>query len=392
MVAGGFTYTRLPFALLSHALLATWLAEVADAWGDPCQPPRAASRAQVISTKPACEDPVARQPLGLLPLHMSASTPPASPPTISPNLQAALGSIEWVRIEFEHELLDDLDTRPGGGQLPFIGDQWRSMIGARLPPATRNCLFQLDAQARRSRLPPWCLQPPIVTTARVPAGTCLAGALTLFNGALAHADACMEAISKLHQLTGAGGHTPLRCVSLTVRRLSGQHVDSPASARISAWDAFRAGADEPDCNDSTGAQVWLVSPLYLSQGPRRLMGPPPLDRLVRACLARVQGLAPPDLPGGLYAPDEAGQWLAWASTVRLLNAELDACGQPQHYSYGQRRTYPVVGDSGRLLFDAPAALAWPWLRLAQHLQVGSNVTHGLGVIGLSAYRPPTDPV
>ena len=313
-----------------------------------------------------------------------------SPPPISDALQRALASIDWVRLEFAHQLSDDLEVRVADGLLPFVGDVWRSAISPFLSPQARAALFHHTPGTGLPRLPPWCLQAPVVRGAAAPAGSVLEGALTLFGHARPFADACLQALASLDRLPAMGGHARLRCIHLSARPLSGQLLASPAKAHVNGWDAFCAAAGEPLMEAANGARVHLESPLSLSQGAGRMTGPPSLARLFRACLGRLQGLAPPDLPGGLYAEGEVDHWLAWADTVPLLGAELSACGQARHFSATQQRSYPVLGDVGHITYGAPAALSWPWLRLAQHIQIGTNVTQGLGVIGLAPW-PAQDP-
>ena len=296
----------------------------------------------------------------------------------SPMLQNALYATRWVRLEATHETLADLHCEE------FPGASWRSVLGRNLSDidgAAFHALFDPAASARPE--PGWCLAPPADFGGWVPRGGRLQCAITLFGATAAHLGACLRALHAFER-NGIGPddrRSPLRLVGAQLRTPSGVFAPDSSAHVVNGLEVFDAACLEAVAPPGA-LQVDFVSPARFKKDSAPLRELPPLELLVRRSMGRLFALAPAGLSEGVMAP---GEKLAWLDAVRsslVLNQLSADATTPGHYSRRQRRTYPLEGFKGSIVYSAPATIALPWLRLAEWVQIGGKTHFGFGVVAV----------
>lgn len=294
----------------------------------------------------------------------------------SPPLRSALAATEWLRLEFTHQALGDVELQP------FKGDLWRSVFCMCLEPEDGPAYEALHTSAdgpRGHRVHAWSMQPPLLKETWIPAGALLTSAVTLLGPAMVHAPACVKAMAAFENCgIGHGGQrVAMRLVDVYARRLDERVNFDAAPNCVSALEVFDAAFDELRGRPPCGIELRLLTPMELIQNDVQVNAAPPFALLLRRVVGQVVAAAPRGLPDGLFASGEKYAWMQWADGVHT--AFSATTGQGTGHSSKHGRSYPINGQDGVVLYRAPASLALPWLRLAEWLQVGKKVHYGLGV-------------
>lgn len=306
---------------------------------------------------------------------MSEATALPSPPwPASAQLLDGLAQLRWLRVEFVQLPLCDLRLPEHAGHL------WRSVLLMHLAARHPDLLGRLERRGPGGEaVKLWALEPPLLAGA-APAGSALAGSVVLFGEAAHFAGEVIQALSDFEQRgVGLGrDYVPLHLAQCAVTGMPGAddgHADEPLSAR----ELLLAAAEELQDAPASGVALQMLTPTEFTVHDRCLRQAPSFAQLLHFGRRRLVQLAPADLPGGLFAPGEAEAWQAWAAAVALLH-DATTLQQGQRFSRNQAHEVPLRGLLGQAAYAAPASLAWPWLRLFEHLQLGKKPTHGQGVV------------
>jgi hypothetical protein len=297
----------------------------------------------------------------------------------SPPLRSALAATEWLRLEFTHQALGDVELQP------FKGDLWRSVFCMCLKdedgPAF-EALYTRAGAAHGHRVHTWSLQPPLVNETWIPAGALLTSAVTLFGPSMLHAPACVKAMAAFENCgIGYGGQrVAMRLVDVCARRLDERVNFDAAPNCVSALEVFNAALDELHGRPPCGIELRLLTPMELIQNNVQVNAAPPFALLLRRVVGQIVAAAPHGLPDGLFASGEKYAWMEWADGVQTAFSATDDAGPGTGSSSRQDRSYSIQGQAGAVLYRSPASLALPWLRLAEWLQVGKKVHYGCGVV------------
>ena len=289
---------------------------------------------------------------------------------------AALSHLQWVHLEVTHQLQGALSL-----EAPYsLGALYRSVFGLGLHEQSEDA-FQLFAGDQDDVLRPWWLWPPeIGADTWLPAGVLLQCRLTLQVQALPHLDACLEAMSAFgeHGL----GRQRVSAVLTDVRVISPSGpVDLGATApeRWTADAVWVAAQQEAASGHVATLAVQAHTPLRLKEGGQILRSAPSLETLVQRCLGRAQLLLP-EGSGALLTRDAKATLLAACQGQPARGVALGSVRVPR-YSARQKRAMEIDGLVGTWSYaGADVSRVLPWLRLAEHLQVGGKTTLGFGAM------------
>lgn len=293
---------------------------------------------------------------------------PDAPPT-------ALCHLQWLHLEISHRLQDALAL-----EAPYtLGALIRSVLGLALNRRS-PAAFALFVGDQDDMLRPWWLCPPEVGDATwLPAGALLKSRLTLMPDALPHLSACLEALADFGTLGLGSRRAPAVLIDV---RVIGPAGPQPLTATVPAlwsgdavWQA--AQAETPAGADAGPLQIQAHTPLRLKERGQVLRRAPTLEALVHTCFSRAQRLLPPGSGVLLHGPAKA-VWLRGDQGQWPRQVELGGIRVPR-YSARQGRAIEIDGLIGHWRYDHAGA-ALPWLRLAEHLQLGGKTTLGFGAL------------
>ena len=308
-----------------------------------------------------------------------------------------LAQVQWLHLEVVHVLQGDLQLTVAAS----LGSLYRSVLGAALHTLSAEA-FECFAGSASDVLRPWWLWPPEVEdTLWLQAGSALRARLSLHPVALPHLDACVQALAAFEQRGLGALRVPAQLVEVRVLAPEGVlplHVAHQPQALWSAAEVWQAAAATPLPAEAGPALVLhALTPLRLKCHDRLVTRPPALNVVLLACMTRLQALMSLNngaRPGHTWAheqaalsPQDKAAWLTWATDWVPEMAQMQRVGV-QRWSSRQQRNLRMDGLGGAWAYAAPAWVALPWLRLAEHWQLGGKTTHGFGVLRLVA--DPTD--
>jgi hypothetical protein len=304
----------------------------------------------------------------------------------------ALDALRWVHLEVSHQLQAPLTL-----EAPFaLGALYRSVFGLALSRRSGPA-FELFFGGHDEAPRPWWWWPPEVGTAtRLPEGAVLVSRLTLQASALSHLDACLVALADFHTLGLGARRAPALLTNVRVLAPWGpvplDDKDPPCWHADALWQAAREEAirlqeAQQEEEQARAVQVRACTPLHLKEDGRALRCAPALDTLVRRSMARAHLLLAPSSGALLHGQDKA-DWLDHCSGVAPHGVQL-ACVRVPRYSARQGRALHIEGVAGHWSYGPAALAALPWLRLAEHLQLGGKTTLGFGALKVdSSAQPP----
>ena len=308
---------------------------------------------------------------------MTERPTPCTPPQ-------ALAQLRWVHLDVTHQLQDSLTL-----QAPYtLGALMRSVFGLALhrhSPAAFECLFG----ERNEDLKPWWWRPADIGVATwLPAGRKLQSRLSLHSSAVQHLGACVTALGDEHALTLGHQRVP---ATLVQAQLLGPDGAQPLSAHadLPHWDAHSVWQQaQQEQHSATALRVQARTPLRLKQGGQVLYDAPSLQTLTSGCMGRMQRLLPSG-SGAMLRHADKQHWLQQLRDINAHTPQLHPTSVPR-YSARQRHAMHIDGLCGHWDYSAGARLALPWLRLAEHLQLGGKTTLGFGVLRVSPPPSTTD--
>lgn len=296
--------------------------------------------------------------------------------------QAALSSLRWIHLRLTHQLQEPLTL-----QAPFsLGALYRSVWGRALHQHS-SAAFELCFGSNDEALRPWWWSPPdIGAQTHLPAGTQLSSRLTLQEPLWPYLGDCVQALTDFSQYGLGAERTPAPLTQVHLWGPQGLQSLNNVQHESAHWQAdqvWQTAQQEYQAQavEFADMQVQAFTPLRLKEQGRLLHSPPALHSWVQRCMGRVQMLLPPD-SGALMAPQDKHVWLEQCSTVTAKNIELELVKVPR-YSARQDSVMAIEGICGRWSYPANALAAWPWLRLAEHLQLGGKTTLGFGALRLA---------
>ena len=289
----------------------------------------------------------------------------------------ALRSLRWIHLELTHQLQGELQL-----DAPMtLGSLFRSVWGLALhsrSPQAFEPLFGPSAEAYR----PWWWSPPdIGQDTRLPAGSRLVSRLSLQDTAWPHLGACLDALVDfgLHGLGPERVPAELRQVRLLGPDGAGSLHQGAQNAHWDALEVWQSALREAaDWGHAAPMRVWARTPLRLKDQGLPLQQAPSLQTWVLRCMGRVQMLLPQGAGALLAAADKQ----AWLERCEGVTAQGVTLWQQQlsRYSARQQHTMQIGGLCGNWSYPARGRVAWPWLRLAEHLQLGGKTTLGFGAV------------
>lgn len=286
----------------------------------------------------------------------------------------ALEQLRWVHLEVTHQLQDSLTL-----QAPYaLGALMRSVFGLALHRHS-PLAFELFFGEHNEDLKPWWWRPADIGVATwLPAGRKLQSRLSLHSSAVQHLEACVSALSDWDTLGLGSQRVP---ATLVQAQLMGPDGASPLTqnAHLPQWDAHSVWQQaQKEQNDSSALRVQTQTPLRIKQQGRVLQSAPSLEALTSGCMGRVQRLLPAG-SGAMLCHAEKQHWLQQLRDIAVHTPQLHTTSVPR-YSARQRHAMHIDGLCGYWDYTDHASVALPWLRLAEHLQLGGKTTLGFGVL------------
>jgi len=311
----------------------------------------------------------------------------------------ALGALRWVHLEVSHQLQAPLSL-----EAPFaLGALYRSVFGLALKQRS-GAAFALFFSGQDDAPRPWWWWPAEVGTAtHLPAGALLVSRLTLQDSALEHLDACLAALADFYThglgarrapalLTNVRVLAPWGPVLLEDKEPPCWHADALwQAAEDEALGLHKAQAAQAEQGGQAvcGVHVRACTPLYLKEGGRALRHAPTLQTLVRRSMGRAHLLLPAGT-GALVDWQDKMTWLDAVSSMAAQDVQL-ACVRVPRYSARQGRALHIDGVAGHWSYGPSALAVLPWLRLAEHLQLGGKTTLGFGTVQVTCGQICPDP-
>lgn len=324
-------------------------------------------------------------------LSCTVNTATDDAPCAMPAAPQALSALRWVHLEVSHQLQAPLTL-----EAPFaLGALFRSVFGLALSRRSGEA-FELFCGGQDDAPRPWWWWPPEVGTAtRLPAGALLVSRLTLQDSALPHLDACLAALADFHThglgarrapalLTNVRVLAPWGPVLLDDKEPPCWHADAVWQAAEEEALGLHEGqtAQAMEQTQALGVHVRACTPLYLKEEGRVLRHAPALQTLVRRSMGRAHLLLPAG-SGALQAHQDKMGRLDTFSGIAAQDVQL-ACVQVSRYSARQGREMHIDGVAGNWSYSRAALAALPWLRLAEHLQLGGKTTLGFGTLKIDS--------
>lgn len=290
---------------------------------------------------------------------------------------SALRSLRWTHLELTHQLQDELQL-----DAPMaLGTLFRSVWGLALHQRSAQAFELLFGPSQETYRPWWWSPPDIGHDTRIAAGRQLVSRLSLQDLAWPHLGACLDAVADFGVL-GLGSQRVR--ADLRQVRLLGPDGSSPLhqGVRGAQWDGLEAW--QSALREATGwehespMRVCARTPLRLKDQGLPLQQAPSLQTWVLRCMGRVQML----LPEGSGALLEAADKQAWLEHCDGMPAQGVSLWQQRvpRYSARQQQAMQIGGLCGSWSYPARGRRAWPWLRLAEHLQLGGKTTLGFGAV------------
>lgn len=297
---------------------------------------------------------------------------------------SALRSLRWMHLELTHQLQDELQL-----EAPMaLGTLFRSVWGLALHQRSDRAFELLFGPSQEIYRPWWWSPPDIGHDTRIAAGHQLVSRLSLQDMTWPHLGACLDAVADF----GVLGLGPQRVrADLRQVRLLGPDGAGPLhqGGQAAQWDGLEvwqaALREAADWSPTTPMRVWARTPLRLKDHGLPLQQAPSLQTWVLRCMGRVQMLLPQGA-GALLAPTDKQAWLAHCEGMTAQGVTLWQ-QQLSRYSARQQHTMQIDGLCGNWSYPARGRAAWPWLRLAEHLQLGGKTTLGFGVVQVLGAAP-----
>jgi hypothetical protein len=303
-----------------------------------------------------------------------------------------LALLQWLHLEVTHVLQGELQLDTAAS----LGSLYRSVLGAALHEHSSEA-FECFAGGTSDVLRPWWLWPPEVgDDLWLPGGAVLKARLSLHPIALPHLGACVQALEDFGQRGLGTSRVPAQLVNVRVWApqgvlpLSAAHLPQARWNAAQVWQAAAVNLPWPPA-EAPPLVLHARTPLRLKCQDRLVNRPPALNVVLLACMKRLQALMSLHggaRPGHTWAHEPAAlnaqhkaAWLTWATDFVPEAAQVDRVGL-RRWSSRQQRQMRIDGLSGAWAYAPPAWAALPWLRLAEHWQLGGKSTHGFGVLRL----------
>lgn len=262
----------------------------------------------------------------------------------------------------------------------MLGAMYRSVWGralhSRLPQAF-DLFFNGNADLR-----PWWIRPADVgLSTQLPEGMLLRSRITLQESAWPYLNAALDSLSDF-RVYGLGRERAPALLT-DVRGMTPSGAQPLGSAMPHFWDAASVWqVAQQETISLAPLQLHTHTPLRLKEGGNLLRHFPDMDTLVQRCMGRAQMLLP-DGSGALLARDEKHAWLSSCKDLPAENVDLSHF-MVERYSARQGQSMPIEGVAGSWSYCAQSRHALPWLRLAEHLQLGGKTTIGFGAFSVDA--------
>lgn len=308
-------------------------------------------------------------------------------PTASCGLPAVpqtLETLRWVHLEVSHQLQAPLYL-----EAPFtLGVLFRSVFGLALRSRS-SAAFEMFFPDQDDAPRPWWWWPAEVGMAtHLPAGALLVSRLTLQAQALPHLDACLACLADFFTYGLGLRRAPALLTNVRVIAPWGpvplDQQDPPCWSADAVWQAAQ---NEVQDEAAQALQIHACTPLYLKEGGRVLHHAPTLETLVRRSMGRVHMLLPAGI-GSLMSRQAKMDWLDSCSGITPQNVQMTCVSVPR-YSARQGRAMHIDGVAGSWSYDGAGLAALPWLRLAEHLQLGGKTTLGFGALKIDSSALPS---
>ncbi len=304
----------------------------------------------------------------------------------------ALPDLKWLHLESVHVLHGEL-MLDGPGTL---GNILRSVVGLALhqdAPTTAELFMGRASDSDAMR--PWWMWPQEPDGWCLAAGSMLRVRWSLSAVGLPHLAPLVQALEGIGRL-GLGSNRVK--ADLTTVQLLSPYGPMPLASALepnAMWGAhllwrhacaeavpLMTGAKEASSGPENRVWIRAHTPLRLKRRGELLLEAPSLDQLIAACIGRLDALA--RLAPGFVARDdtvwlERQVWVQWAQRFAALQPDTDGVSLSR-WSSRQRRSMVLTGLRGVWSYDASAVLALPWLRLAEHLQLGGKTSFGMGTL------------
>jgi hypothetical protein len=315
--------------------------------------------------------------------------------------EPSLPELRWLHLESVHALRGDLSLGGPG----TLGNVLRSVLGLALhqqAPATAERFMGRADEADALR--PWWMWPQEPDEGCFAAGAPLHVRWSLSATALHHLSPLVQALETIGRLGLGSQRVKADLVSLQVLSPYGTMSLSGAREPDATWSAqmlWQQACTEAALQWSAAQAMppgrfrplWIRAhtPLRLKRRGELLLAAPALDQVINACMGRLDALARASADK-LPRPDalwlERQVWLQWAQGFEPLHTETVDVSLSR-WSSRQRRSMVLSGLRGLWSYETLAVLALPWLRLAEHLQLGGKTSFGMGT--LQVELPLIDP-
>ena len=297
----------------------------------------------------------------------------------------ALRSLRWIHLELTHQLQDELQL-----DAPMaLGTLFRSVWGLALHQRSPQAFELLFGPSQDIYRPWWWSPPDIGHDTRIAPGFQLVSRLSLQDLAWPHLSACLDALADF----GVYGLGPQRVrADLRQVRLLGPDGACPLDLgpQCAHWDAqqvWQSALNEATEWEGTAPmRVSARTPLRLKNQGSPMDEAPSLQTWVLRCMGRVQMLLP-EGSGALLAATDKQTWLEHCDGMPAQGVTLWRQRVPR-YSARQEQAMQIGGLCGSWSYPTRGCSAWPWLRLAEHLQLGGKTTLGFGAVRVQGPMPP----
>lgn len=292
---------------------------------------------------------------------------------IQPDL-GRLAQLRWVHLELTHQLQDDLTL-----DAPFtVGALYRSVLGLGLKKYSPEAFFVFFGDHTKVPRPWWCWAAETHSTIHLPAGTYLPARLSIQETALPHLSACLQAFTDFvhHGL----GRQRIPALLTDVKVMAPTGVQTLTEQAPPCWSADTVWqvAQQEAAQWVAPVQIQTHSPLYLKEDNQPLRHAPSLETLIVRCMGRAKMLLPLD-SGSLMSHQAKMDWQTYGRCILPQEVALLSTGVSR-YSARQGRAMYIEGLCGRWSYPPESLAALPWLRLAEHLQLGGKSTLGFGAV------------